>query len=135
MVSSVTGGWISHVWDSQIDMIESALSHGQGDGTSSTAVFAGIVSGRNLLWAVHRGEDILAVVILSVQSTSKMKKLIVEMIAGREMSLWADEVQKLLIDFKDIIGAACVEASCRPGLARFLGKTGWSKKAIIMELK
>jgi len=133
-VSSVPKDMVWHVWKSQLDMIEGALSHGQGDSASAHNVLAEIYSGRNILWVVHRGEDIIAVVVLSVKSTSTLKKLFVELIAGKDLPSWSGEVQQLLIDFKDIIGADCIEASCRPGLAKYLGKSGWSQKAIIMEL-
>ena len=134
-VSSVPPEMVDYVWSSQLPMIEKALSHGQGDASTSDNVLAEIRSGKNQLWVVHRDMDVIAVIVLSVRSTAVATKVFVELIAGRDITDWSDQVQELLLDFRDLVGADCVEASCRAGLAKYLGSRGWSKKATIMELK
>ena len=133
-ISSVTPEMLDHVWSSQIEMIERGLRHGQGNDVTSDDMLAGILLGRWLMWVIHRGTDIIAIVVLSVITTPRKKKLFVELIAGRDLPSWYVQLHDLLIDFKEVIGADCIEASCRPGLAKYLSEMGWSKKATIMEL-
>jgi hypothetical protein len=115
-------------------MIERGLSKGQGDWMSSSRLLERVLLGKSHLWAIHENQEVIALVIFAVRSNELMTKIIVELLAGQEMPLWSEKVQELLLDFKDIIGADCIDASCRPGLAKYLSKSGWSKKAIIMEL-
>ena len=115
-------------------MVERGLRRGQGDGTSAEELYAAIQAGEMSLWAVHAGEDVQAVVVLSVIPIPGGKKLFVQLLAGSNMDEWADELEKVIADCRDILGATCVEASCRPGLARYLGRRGWRRKAEIMEL-
>jgi hypothetical protein len=122
------------VWQSQIDMIERGLRHGQGDDVSSFDILGKVLTGENILWVVHHGSDVIAIVVLSVIKAPKKTKLFVELIAGRDMPLWYDQVQELLVDFKDVIGADCIQSCSRPGMVKYMSKTGWSKKATIMEL-
>lgn len=131
-IRSVPDEMICEVWLSQIEMIEKGLSRGQGDDVSSNDMLASILTGKNRLLVVHRVEDIIAIVVLSVIETPKKTKLFVELIAGRDFPLWIDHLQEVLVNFKESIGADCVEASCRPGLEGCLSKIGWSKKATIM---
>jgi hypothetical protein len=133
-ISSVPQEMVIPVWQSQIDMIERGLSKGQGDWMSSSRLLERVLLGKSHLWAIHENQEVIALVIFAVRSNELMTKIIVELLAGQEMPLWSEKVQELLLDFKDIIGADCIDASCRPGLAKYLSKSGWSKKAIIMEL-
>lgn len=133
-ISSVPEEMVRHVWQSQIDMIERGLRHGEGDNVRSDDILAKVFSGEYILWAIHQGTDIIAISVVSVIRTRKTK-LFVKLIAGRDMSLWLGQYLELLADFKDVIGADCIEASCRPGLAKILlSEHGWSTKATVMEL-
>lgn len=133
--SSVPVDHIDDVWPVILPMIESGLSHGQGEDTTAEILKESVKSGDMHLWVIHKGYEVLAGVILSVKNQATGVKVFVEMLAGNDMKLWADELQSLLIDFKDLVGANYIEASCRHGLAKFLGDRGWNKKAIIMELR
>ena len=116
-------------------MIESGLSKGQGDGTTSAHMKAAIDRGDMKMWVVLDDGSIVSCLVLSVRKTDTMTKLFVELLAGKDMDLWGDEIEQLLLEFKDLTGARCIEASCRLGLAKYLQKRGWRKKAVIMELR
>lgn len=134
-VSYVPDAQVSEVWYSQIDMIERAMTKGQADWATSEGMLESIRSGRSQLWAIHEGRHIVAIAVISVSSTKTMTKLFVRLLAGRRMPDWADMLVENLQRMKEMVGADCIEASCRPGLAKFLQKIGWSKKAVIVELK
>lgn len=134
-VSSVPLESVPYVWSAQIDMIERGLEKGQADWATSTELLAQILKGESHLWVVHEGEEVVAVVVTEVRANRHMTKVFVQLIAGTRLDEWSDQVITLLHDFMELIGADCIEASCRPGLAKFLKGKGWSQKAIIMELK
>lgn len=134
-VSRVPPEAAAAVWSTQTKAISKAIRSGQGDSTTSEAMLADILRGRVTLWAAHRGEEILAVVVLSVTNHFTGKKVFVHLLAGQDMDEWAGDVQRLLLDCKELVGAMCIEASCRFGLGKRLRKLGWRKKAEIMELR
>lgn len=72
--------------------------------------------------------------VVSVKQYPTGRKLFVELLVGTDMEQWVDQLERVLIECRDLVGAMCIEASCRIGLAKKLGKRGWSKKAIVMEL-
>lgn len=115
-------------------MVKRGLAHGQGDGTTSDHMLGKILKGDLYLWAIIDGEEVLAGVVLSVRVKDTGLKVWVEMLAGKDRDLWADELVELLSDFQKLIGARCVEASCRPGIARLMKQMGWREKAVVMEL-
>lgn len=132
-ISDVPPNLVRAVWDMQLPMIEKGLAGGHGNPISSHSMLAAILDGKMSLWAVHRGPEIVAVVVLSLLQGRK-KKLFIELIAGNGMDTWADKVEQLLLNCKQLLGADSIEASCRVGLARFLQRRGWRQKAIVMEL-
>jgi hypothetical protein len=134
MISHVPPASVGAVWAALSPMIEKGLSHGQGDETSPEQMRAAIERGDMQMWVVHEGEDIKAGIVLSVTDAA-VRKLWVEMLVGRDMGEWIDELERLVCDFRDLIGAGCVEASCRPGLAKYLARRKWKRKAIIMSLE
>jgi len=134
-VSQVSRETAASVWARVQPMVHRALRRAQGDRTTSEDMLRAIVAGDMTLWAVHDDDDIVAIVVLSMTIGPAGKKLYVKMLAGHEMHRWVDRVEELLVDLRDLLGAKCIEASCRPGLARVLASRGWSKKAVVMELK
>ena len=134
-VSEVTPETLAYVWTEIEPMVKRGLSHGQGDGTTSNHMLAAIAGGQMSLWVIHRGREVVAGIVLSFSEHDVCKKLFVEMLAGKDMPVWADQLEGLLKDVKELIGATCIEASCRPGLAKFLSGRGWKEKAIVMEMK
>lgn len=133
MISRVTDEDLPSVWGLMSPMIERALSKGQGDGTTPQHAYQAVLEGYSQMWVVHEGDDIQACAIIGLEDAPNCKKLIIEVLAGRGMDEWGDTLTELLSDFKDILGAKCLEASCRPGLAKYLKTKGWKQKAIIME--
>lgn len=116
-------------------MAERGLRHGQGDGTSAAQMLASLYRGESQLWVVHDGPDVKAGVVVSVTEHLAGRKVFVDLLAGEGMAEWVDMVERALCDYRDLVGAKCVEASCRKGLAKRLGSRGWKSKAVIMELK
>lgn len=113
--------------------VEKALSSGQGDATTYEAGLAAIEAGESSLWAVHEGDAIRAVIVLTALSVPAGRKLHVELLAGEGMDEWGDEVEAALEQCRQMVGAFCIESSCRPGLARYLKRRGWRQKAVVME--
>jgi len=113
--------------------IKKALRCGQGDAVTPEEVLASIVDERAQVWAAHEDGEAHAVVVLSVPQYRVGRKVFVEFLAGGKMNEWADEMESALLECGERVGAMCVEASCRPGLARYLKRRGWKQKAIIME--
>lgn len=134
-VSSVPVELVPAVWAKLLPQIEKALSHGDGDSTTPEHMLAAVLSGRMQLWAVHEGEEIIAGVIVSARTYTAKTTVVINLLAGRDMDRWADRIEQLLRDLRDLIGANTIEASCRAGLAHRLGKRGWKRKAVIMELE
>lgn len=134
-VSRVPLESIEYVWNRVRRSIERALSHGCGDSITADQLLAKILSGDMTMWAVHEGPEILACVVLSVHTYPAKLTLVVELLAGRDMDRWAEKVEGLLRDCRDLIGADTIEASCRAGLAKRLVGRGWKSKAVIVELK
>ena len=134
-VSAVPAESVPVVWSHHVEMIRKGLSKGQGDGTTEQEMLDEILNGYMQMWAVHSDDDVVAIVVVSIRDFTKTKKVMVNLIAGGELPLWTDDVQSVLLNLKDKIGADCIEASCRLGLAKYLSGKGWTKKAVIMELK
>ncbi len=132
---------ISYVQPNQVDavfaqlepMIGKGLTVGQADSTTPEHFLAEIRRGDAQLWVVHEGEEIKAGIVTAVRVYPTGRKVYVDLLVGRNMDEWVDELEQVLMDYRDLIGAMCVEASCRFGLAKKLGKRGWKRKAVIME--
>lgn len=133
-VSEVTADAVDHVFDVLAPMVERGLKHGVGDRTTLEHFRAAVKAGAMSLWVVHDGPEIVAGVVLSVVHHPTKKALFVQLAAGRDMDSWVGEIERLLRDAKDLIGADMIEATCRLGMASKLAKRGWRKKAIVMEL-
>lgn len=134
-VSRVPPESVGYVWPKILPMIEKALKHGEGDSTTSEHVLSGIVNGKLILWAIHKGPEIIAGLVLSVRTYPAKTTLVIEFAAGRDLDSWIEQIEHLLREFRDLISADTIECSCRAGLAHRLGKRGWKRKSIIMELK
>lgn len=122
------------VWHELQPMIDRALTHGAGDCTTSAHLLAAVLVGQMSLWVVHEGPEIVAGLVVSVQTHPAKRTLFVELCAGRHLDLWADRIESLLKDCREITGVDTIEACCRVGLARRLAKRGWKRKAVLMQL-
>lgn len=133
MISQVMPDELPLVWRYLEKQIMSGLSRGQGDECYPEKMYEGVLDGTSQMWAMHDETELDAVIILSVED-SATRKVWVDLLAGDNLTKWADELESTLVDFKKSVGASCIEASCRSGLAKFLRKRGWKKKATIMSL-
>jgi hypothetical protein len=133
--SSVKPDQVDFVFAALDKQIQRALSRGQGDGTTPEHMKAAIIRGDMYMWAVVADQEIVACIVLSVRQTDTIKKLIIQLLAGRDSDWWGDELETLLQDFKDLVGATCIEACCRPGVVKKLHNRGWRKKSVVMELR
>lgn len=133
-VSQATGRDVPAVWGYFQRQIDRALSHGDGDSTTSDHMLNRLMSGGMQLWVVHEDSELIAALVVSVHVYEAKKTVVIELAAGRDLDRWADHMEKLLIQFKDLVGADTIECSCRAGLAHRLKKRGWKRKAVIMEL-
>lgn len=122
------------VWPELRPLIERALERGQGDETDESIVRTQLKSGESQLWVVTNEGQVEAATVVSVMDSPKTRKLSIEILAGENMPAWVELLEGVMLRFKESLGASCIEASCRPGLARQLRKRGWMQKAIIMEL-
>lgn len=134
-VSSVPPDLAPGVWAKFKKEIDRALSHGEGDSTTSAHLLAQIIAGRMQLWVVHEGDDLIACLVISIHTYTAKTTVAIEIAAGRDLDRWVERVEQLLMDFKTLVGADTIECSCRPGLAHRLMRRGWRRKAITMELK
>lgn len=132
-ISRVEPQTLDVVWPALRPEILSALSHGAGEHYTEDHYYSAVKSGAMTMWVGHEGQHIVAGGILSVQQHPKHKTVFIELLAGERLQAWLPQVETLLKEFRDLVGATTIEASCRPGLAKKL--TGWKTKAILMELK
>lgn len=141
MISSVPPADVGKVWGQISPMIQDALQHGQGDGMAVDAVLLELAKGTRSLWLIHDGDpeaggfEIKAAVVTSLSEVpGRGHKIYVDLLAGRRMGEWVQELQDALNQAAELTGAFCIEASCRRGLAKYLQQNmGWKVKAIIME--
>ena len=110
-----------------------AMQSGQGDAHTPEDALQAVTSGRQQLWAIHDDDTVHAVAGVSVDQYSACRKVFVSLLAGRRMFEWADKLEAALQRCREVTGSRCVEASCRPELARYLERRGWRVKAVIME--
>lgn len=122
------------VWPLIEEWVERGLRHGQGDESTPEQLKNTVVTGDNLLWIAVIGDRLQAALFVAVQDTN-VRKLFVDMLVGENMDTWIDAMQSKLVTFKDLMGATCIESSCRPGLAKYLRKLGWKPKATIMSFE
>lgn len=134
-ISRATADAVDHVFETLSRQIERALSHGAGDRTTAEHLKEAVKQNRMSLWVVHDGPEIVACVVVSIAHHPKKRAVFVQATAGRDLDQWIDQIEPLLRDCRDLVGADMIEAECRPGLARRLKKRGWRTKALLMELE
>lgn len=134
-VSEVLPDALSSVWAQVGKTIVRALGHASGDSTTPEQFYASCQRGEMKTWAVHRGDEVVAVVIFRVTDRDAMRVLFIEVVAGRDMAAWVDQVERLLRDYRDLVGADAIQTLSRDGMVRRLLRRGWKKKATLMELR
>ena len=120
-------------WKQLEPMFDRALRHGQGDMISLEMIAKEVLEGDAQMWVVHQDQDVKAGIVVSVHQAAKTK-VFVNVLAGSDMDEWFDLLMSKVSEFKDAVGASCIEASCRPGMALYLARNGWKSKATIMSI-
>ena len=132
MISVVHSDQLDYVWNTLKPQIIRALKHGSGDSETEEHLYSELVADRMFMLVAHEGEKVLAGGIFSIQKHPGKTTLFCELLAGKHLKLWINEVETALKRIKDEKGYDSIEASCRPGLTRMLKH--WKPKATIMEL-
>lgn len=133
MISRVTADSLNDVWGQMAPMIIKGLSHGEGDGWTLDALLDAVRGGSMEMLVAHEGNDVLGCAILAIREYPRKTSVFVQMVAGRHGHIWSGEMIDCLESYREANSADFVEASCRPGLARYLARHGWRRKAIVME--
>lgn len=131
--SSVGLDALDEVWETLYPLILKGLSHGQGDGSRGLHLLEEIRSGKSVLVVGHEEGEIQVGIVLSVLDGEAGRKLFIDMLVGNDMDQWVGDLESLIKRYRDEVGAKCIEASVRPGLAKRLFGRGWKRKAIIVE--
>jgi hypothetical protein len=122
---------LDEVWNKLLPCIEKGLSHGAGDTTTSSELYESLKNGISKMWVIH-GLELVACVIISIKLYPNKKTVYVELLAGRDLDSFIYLIQDKLREFKELVKADTIEASCRAGLAKRL--VDWNTKAYLMEL-
>jgi len=131
-ISRVTPESLDQVWAAVRPQILAALRRGAGQHMTEDYYYRQVSAELMVMWVGHEGDEVIAAGILSVQHYPKHSALFVELLAGKNLDSWIEQVEPLLKEFKHKVGATTIEALCRPGLSKKL--TRWKPKAILMEL-
>lgn len=132
-VSEVRPEQLLGVWPKVVPYLKRALRHGQGDETNPECVLAALLQQHSFMWIVHDEARFVGAVIYRVVDHDTCRKIWLDFIVGVDFAEWIDQIEDLLGEYKDIVGAKCIEASCRPGMERLLVRRGHKRKAVIME--
>ena len=134
-VSRISPAEFDAVWAEVEPMAASGFRHGAGDTITPDEIRASVISGDMEMWAVHDADDITAVVVIQIIERPQGRVLAVVLVAGRGFASWGQQVQELLQEYASLIGADWIEAVARDGMAKWLSRMGWKRKATLMELK
>lgn len=132
MISTVPPDQLDFVWNQVEPQIEKAFSTGAGDRSSPAHLYQAVQDGLAHCLAVHQDGDVEAAIFISIKDFPTMRTLFVEVLAGRNLDSWLDDVEAVLKEYKKRLGADKIEASVRAGLAKRL--THWRQKSILLEL-
>ena len=132
MISTVTEESLDFVWEALLPQIEKAYKHGAGDCTTPEHVYEDVKAGKLKMWVVHEGLHVIAALLFSIKQYPARKTIFVELMAGKGLNSWVDEMQDLLRKYKDEIGADAIEGCSRKGVPRML--KNWKIKAYLVEL-
>lgn len=135
LVERIEAKHIDIIWPLIEPYLQNVLRHGQGDSITVGSIYLSLVEDKQKLWVVTDGTEVYAACIFSVINNPANVVLFVSVLAGRQMDDWADVLIERLAHYRGRVGADCVECSARLGLAKYLSKKGWKKKAVIMELR
>jgi len=125
---------VPQVWPHVVDKIRRGLKFAAGDRITETGLLKALLDARFEMWVFRDGTELLSVAILQVVERPRGKAIIIIATAGRNFHRCAPEAYKLFRKYKQLIGAYTVEAVARDGMAKWLARDGWKRKATIMEM-
>ena len=96
-------------------------------------ILQALKQGDMILWICHEDRQIKAGMVLEVNQFPTKKVVFVVILVGQNMDEWVDEMEAMLIRYRDAIEADCIECSARKGLVRKLMQRNWRVKAHILE--
>lgn len=131
MISYVDKENLEYVWSAVRPQILKALSHGAGDATTEAHLYQMILKDLAQAWVVHEGDEVIALLIVSVKEHPNKKTVFVEVCAGKDLSSWLPEAEESLRKYRDFLQADTIEMCCRKGLTTL---PNWRVKAYLMEL-
>lgn len=137
-VSRVRPDQLRQVWPWLQPQIWRGLERGAGDTLTEGMLYNGVMTGHLDLWAIHRGNEILAGIFLRIDERAKGKALVVlDVVAGsgHDFASYTGDILTRLREYGDMIGAYTIESYSRLGAARILSRFGCKPKAMIMELR
>lgn len=133
-VSQVLPEQVDAIWPQVEDKVRRAIKVTHTD-VSPDYMREAAKRGESVLWAVHEGERIIAILALRVLVNRENggKTVNVDLIAGEKLNEWAETMQKLLEDYRDLVGARCIQADVRDGMTKILKSYGWRRITTKME--
>lgn len=135
-IGEIRGQDLDRYWGLIAPRLQEALNQGQGDGMPANELREGFETGLRQLWAIHDEDQLTAIAVICVERTPGVGlKIFVELLQGERMDEWIQLLVDTLYELKEMVGAFCIEASCRPGLGKYMQRLGWKHKATIMELR
>ncbi len=114
-------------------MVQQALKHAQGDRVEIDDIYSSLLLGQQALMVIVKGDEIVGVLGYELQKNPANKVLFLNFLAGGGFDQWVDQLEKVLIQYKEKLGYDCIESSSRAGMMKKLKKRGWKVKAYIME--
>jgi hypothetical protein len=131
-ISLVTPESLDLVWAALKPKIMEAMD-GPAGRYGEKFYYESVKDGLMSMWISSDGDKVVAGGILSVHQYPMERVLFIELLAGCNMDKWLEEVEPLLRQYQQQVGATTIEALCRPGLTRKL--KGWSLKSALMEFR
>jgi len=129
----VTPDLVDAVWLRFLKQIRKGLSHAAGDSTTPELFLRDVRLGKMIGWGIVVDDDLVACAFISTRQFPSKMTVNVELIVGKDMDVWADELENTLIDYRDLTGADSIEGLSRDGMVYRLSKR-WKRKATLMEL-
>ncbi|MEM7003118.1 MAG: hypothetical protein AAF529_20185 [Pseudomonadota bacterium] len=125
---------IPKIWPEVRELIGDALKHAQGDGVSPDVLLPDLLNEDLGMLLVTDHDRIRMVMVFGIERTT-ITKFCIHILAGDDMQEWFDWAWPKVQGVAELVGAECIEASCRPGMAKLLKKRGWKQQAVIMRIQ
>ena len=133
MVSMIPKELIDVCWSDASPLLEKATlrSNGRFDVPS---LHAEILRGHQQLWAVFKGDEVVAALTTRIITYPKIKALAIVFCGGRFLVEWGKDMHSLLKRFARDMGCQKMEITGRRGWLKRLEDEGWKPNYALMEL-